>query len=148
MGHTSHPLAGFWAPFLVHLGVPKCPKTTQKTYFLVALDHFFLKNGLIDMVRGLFASLNFGTYILPTWGPLCTFLGPFGGTQMPQNSIKNIFWLFYTISPTRMGVMIWLGVDKLIYNCLYFHESKIKLIHRVKRNQDKVSLQESKSWPT
>jgi hypothetical protein len=25
------------------LGVPKCPKTAQKTYFLVAPDHFFLK---------------------------------------------------------------------------------------------------------
>jgi hypothetical protein len=73
------------------MGVPKCPKTAQKTYFLVAPDHFFLKDGHIDMVRGLFSSLNIGTYILSTCGPLCTFLGPFGGTQMPQNSIKNYF---------------------------------------------------------
>jgi hypothetical protein len=29
---------------------------------------------------------------------------------MPQNSInKTIFWLFWTISHTRMGLMIWLG---------------------------------------
>jgi hypothetical protein len=56
---------------LVHLGVPKCPK---KTYFLVAPDHFFLKDGLDDMVWGLFSSLNIGTYILPSYGPLCTFL--------------------------------------------------------------------------
>jgi hypothetical protein len=57
---------------------------------LVAPDHF-LKNGLDDMVRGLFSSLNIGTYILPTCKPLSTFLGPFGGAQMPQNSIKIIF---------------------------------------------------------
>jgi hypothetical protein len=37
-------------------------------------------------------------------------LGPFGGAQMPQDSRKNtIFWLFQTISPTRMGQLIWLG---------------------------------------
>jgi hypothetical protein len=72
---------------LVHLGVPKFPKTAQKTYFLVASDHFFLKNELIDMVRGLFSSLNNRIYILPTCGPLCTFLGSFGGAQMPQNGI-------------------------------------------------------------
>jgi hypothetical protein len=76
---------------LVHLGVPKCLKTAHKSYFLVAPDHFFLKNGLIDMVRGLFSSLNIGTYILSTCGPMFTFLGPFGGTQMPQNSIKKHF---------------------------------------------------------
>jgi hypothetical protein len=71
--------------------VPKCPKTAQKTYFLVPPDHYFLKNGLIDMLRGLFSSLNIGTYILPTCKPLCTFLGPFGGAQMPQNNIKELF---------------------------------------------------------
>jgi hypothetical protein len=29
---------------------------------------------------------------------------------MPQNSMKKVvFWLFWIISPTRMGLMIWLG---------------------------------------
>ena len=29
---------------------------------------------------------------------------------MPQNSRKkDIFWYFWTISPTRMGILIWLG---------------------------------------
>jgi len=29
---------------------------------------------------------------------------------MPQNSSKkDIFWYFWTISPTRMGISIWLG---------------------------------------
>jgi hypothetical protein len=46
------------------LEVPKCPKTAEKTYFLVALDHFFLKNGTNDMVRGLFSSFNIGIYRL------------------------------------------------------------------------------------
>jgi hypothetical protein len=87
--------------------VPKCPKTAEKNYFLVAPDYFFLKEGLNDMVRGLFSSLNIGTYILPTCGPLCTFLGQFGGAKMPPECIKKtIFGLFCTISPSRMGLMI------------------------------------------
>jgi hypothetical protein len=75
------------------MGVPECPKTAQKTYLLVAPDNFFLKNGLIDMVWGLFSSLNTETYILPTCGSLCNFFSPFGGASMPQNSIKNYFWV-------------------------------------------------------
>jgi hypothetical protein len=62
------------------------------------------------LVRGLFSSLDVQTYIPPTSGPLITFLGPFGGAQMPQNSPKkNISSLFWTISPTQMGLLIWLG---------------------------------------
>jgi hypothetical protein len=35
---------------------------------------------------------------------------PFGGAQIPQNSIKkNIFWFFSTIFQPRMGLLIWLG---------------------------------------
>jgi hypothetical protein len=30
-------------------------------------------------------------HILPTFRPLCTFLGPFGDAQIPQNSIKKLF---------------------------------------------------------
>jgi hypothetical protein len=86
--------------------VPECPKTAQKTYFLVALDNFFLKNGLIDMVRGLFSSLNIETYILPTCGPLCNFLSPFGVAQIPQNSIKKLFsgcsYYFYKNEPNDL----------------------------------------------
>jgi hypothetical protein len=104
------PTCGPLRNFLVHFGVPKCPKTAQKTYVLVAPDHFFLEDWLNDMVRGLFSSLNIGTYILPTCGPLCTFLGQFGGAQMPQKLHKKTnFGLFHTIFPTRTGLMIWLG---------------------------------------
>jgi hypothetical protein len=86
------------------------PKQHKKNYYLVVLDYFTYNNGPKDLVRGLFSSLDTGTYIPPTCRPLCTFLGPFGGAQMPQNSIeKSFFWLFWTISPTRMGLMIWLG---------------------------------------
>jgi hypothetical protein len=98
LGHTSCPLACLCVTSWVHLGVPECPKTAQKTCFLVAPDDFFLKNGFIDMVRGLCSSLNIGTYILPTCGPLCYFLGLFGGAQIPQNSIKNYFrviWYYF-----------------------------------------------------
>jgi hypothetical protein len=55
------------------------------------LGPFLYKNGSIDLVRGLFSSYDIGTYILTTCMPLNTFLGPFWGAQMPQNSIKNCF---------------------------------------------------------
>jgi hypothetical protein len=104
---TCRPLSTFLGPF----GCAQMPQNSTKTYFLVAPDHLFLKNRLNDMVWGLFLSLNNRIYILLTFGPLCTFLGPFWGSQMPQNSIeKTIFGLFHTISPTRMGLTIWLGV--------------------------------------
>ena len=47
---------------------------------------------------------------MPTCRPLHSFLGPFGGAQIPQNSMrKNIFMLLWTISLTRMGLLIWSG---------------------------------------
>jgi hypothetical protein len=58
-----------------------------QNYFRVVLDY---KNGLNDWVKVLFLGLDIGTYILPTCGPLCTFLGPFGGAQMPQESIRKL----------------------------------------------------------
>jgi hypothetical protein len=85
------------------------PQNSMKNYFRVVLEYFLYKNGLDDLVRGLFSSLDIVTYIWLTIRPLSTFLRPFGGAQMPQNSIKNFFWLFWTISSTRMGLMIWLG---------------------------------------
>jgi hypothetical protein len=62
------------------------PQNSLNKYFLVVLNYFSYKNGLNDLVRGLFSSLDIGTYILSTFGPLCTFLGPFEGAQMPQKS--------------------------------------------------------------
>jgi hypothetical protein len=131
MGDTSGSLAGLCAPFWVHLEVPKCPKTVEKNYFLVVPDHFFYKNGLIYLVRGLFSSLNIGTYILPTCGLLSTVLGPFGGVQKTnflvgpdhlffKNGLndmvrgqkqhrKTTFGLFCTISPKRTGLIIKFG---------------------------------------
>jgi hypothetical protein len=73
-------------------GSPDAPKQEKKNYFLVVLDHFFYKNGPIYSVRGLFLSLNIRTYIPPTFGLLGTFLGAFGGAQMPQNSTRNLFF--------------------------------------------------------
>ena len=93
LGRASRPLGGLCKPFWVHLGVPKCPKIAQKSYFLVAPDHFFLKNRPKDMVRGLVSSLNIRTYTLPTCGSMCTCLSPFGDAQMPKNSIKKYFWV-------------------------------------------------------
>jgi hypothetical protein len=60
----------------------------KRNSFLVVLDHFSRKIGSNDLVRGLFLCLDIGSYIVPTCGPLSTFLGPFGATQMAQNG-KN-----------------------------------------------------------
>jgi hypothetical protein len=67
------------------------PQNSIKNYFLVVSDYFSYKNGPIDLVWGLFSNLDIGTYIPFTFGPLCTFLGPIGGAQMPQNSINTHF---------------------------------------------------------
>jgi hypothetical protein len=61
------------------------------------------------LLGGLYSILETGTYFPPTYGLSSTFLGSFGGVQLPQNSKKTIFWLFWTISSTRMGLLIWLG---------------------------------------
>jgi hypothetical protein len=98
--------------FLGPIGGAQMPQNSiKKHYFLVVLYYFSYKNGPNDLVRRLFSKLDIGTYIWPTRRPLAlvTFLGPFGGAQKPLNTIKKtIFWLFWTISPTRMGLMIWL----------------------------------------
>jgi hypothetical protein len=107
LGRASRPLGGLCKPFWVHLGCPNAPKQHGKSYFLVVLDYFSSKNGPIDLVRSSFSSQDIGLYISSTCGPLCTFLGPLRGTQMPQNSIKNnIFRLFWTVSPIRKGLLI------------------------------------------
>jgi hypothetical protein len=75
-------------------GFRRCPNATKqhkKNCFLVVLDRFSYKKGPIDLVMGSFLSKDIGPYILTTCGPLCTFLGPFGGAQMPRNTIKNYF---------------------------------------------------------
>jgi hypothetical protein len=62
---------------------PKWPEAEKKTCFLVALDNFSYKNGLNDLVRDLFLTLEIGPYIPSTCGHLNTFLGPsIRGVQM------------------------------------------------------------------
>jgi hypothetical protein len=80
-------LSTFLGPFRGSQNAPK----QYKNFFLVVLDYFFYKNRPDDLVRGLFSTLDIGTYILSTFGPLCTFLGPFEDAQMPQNAYKNYF---------------------------------------------------------
>jgi hypothetical protein len=79
------------------------PQTSKNKYFLVVLDYFSYKNWSNDLVRGLFSSLDIGTYILSPCGPLCTFMGPFGGAQMPQYSIKNHFLIVLDYFPYKNG---------------------------------------------
>jgi hypothetical protein len=109
---TCRPLCTFSGPFWG----AQMPQNIIKNYFLVVLDYFFCMNGPNDLVRGLFSSSDIGTYIPPTCKPLWTFLGPCWGAKMPKDNIKKtIIWLFWTIYPRTMGLMIWLGViSKLI----------------------------------
>ena len=84
---TCMPLSTFLGPF----GDAQMPQNSIISYFLVVSDYFSYKNGPIDLFRGLFLSLDIGTYIPPTCRPLSTFLGPIGGAQMPQTSINTHF---------------------------------------------------------
>jgi hypothetical protein len=70
-------------------GCLNAQKQHKKLYFLVVLDHFSDKNGPIDLVRGFFSRQDILPYTPSTCGPLCTFLGQFGGAQMPQNRNEN-----------------------------------------------------------
>jgi hypothetical protein len=90
-GKYIRPTCGSLCTFLGPFGGAKNPQNSIKNYFLVVPDHFLYKNGPIYSVRGLFSSLNIKTYIPPTCRLLSTFLGPFWGAQMPQNSTKNLF---------------------------------------------------------
>jgi hypothetical protein len=85
---TCGPLSTFLGPFWG----AQMPQNSPQKYFLVVLDYFSYTNGPIDLVRGLFLSLEIRTYIPPTCGPLCTLLGPFGGAQMPQNGMEIFFF--------------------------------------------------------
>jgi hypothetical protein len=67
------------------------PQNSIKNYVLVVSDYFSYNSGPIDLVRGSFSKLDIGTNILFTSKPLCTFLGPIGGAQMPKNSINTHF---------------------------------------------------------
>jgi hypothetical protein len=85
---TCRSVCTFLGPF----GRAQMLQNSRKNSFLVVADHFLYKNWPIYLVRGLFSSFNNGTYIPLTCGLLSTFLGPFGGAQMPQNSTKNLFF--------------------------------------------------------
>jgi hypothetical protein len=71
-------------------GFLNAPKQ-HKNYFLAVSNYLSYNNGAIDLVKGLFSSLDIGTNNLPTFMPLCTILGPFGGAQMPKKCIKSYF---------------------------------------------------------
>jgi hypothetical protein len=79
----------------------------RKNYFWVVLYYFSYMNGSNDLVRGLFSSLDIGTYIPPACGPLSTSWGLFRGAQMPQNRKKNYFmvvldYFSYTYGPNDL----------------------------------------------
>jgi hypothetical protein len=85
-------------------------KKQHKKLFSGSFGSFPLKEWANDLVTGLFLGLDIRPYIPPKCGPLSTFLGSFGGAQVaPKQDKKLVFWLSWTISPKRMGLVIWLG---------------------------------------
>jgi hypothetical protein len=88
-------------------GCPNAPKQHNKTIFWLFWTISLTRMGLMIWLGAYFQAW---TYIPPTFEPFHDFLGPFGGAKIPQDSIqKSIIWLFWTISPRTMGLMIWLG---------------------------------------
>jgi hypothetical protein len=81
------------------------PQNRIKNYFLVVSDYFSYKNGPINLVRGLYSSLDIGTNNFPTCMPSSTFLGPFEGAQMPQNSTKSYFLVISDYFSYKNGPM-------------------------------------------
>jgi hypothetical protein len=67
------------------------PKNSIKKTFSGCFGPFLLEEGPNNLVRGLFSRLDIGPYILPTCGPLHTFLGSFGVAQKAKNSVKKLF---------------------------------------------------------
>jgi hypothetical protein len=90
-------------------GSAQMPQEFMKSYFLVVSDYFSYKNGPIDFIRGLFSSLDIGTYKSPTCGPCVPFWVQLGVPKCPKTAKTPIFWLFWTISSRRTGLLIWFG---------------------------------------
>jgi hypothetical protein len=96
------------------------PQNSIKNYFLVVSDYFSYKNGPINFVRELYSSLDIGINNLLTCMPSSTFLGPFGGAQMPQNSIKCYFlvvsdYFSYKNGPIDLVRGLLLSLDIVTY---------------------------------
>jgi hypothetical protein len=88
----------------------KRPKTVEKVVFWLFWTISSKKIGPNDLVRGLFLSSDIGRDNPLCCGTLFIFLGPFGGApKWPKTVQKPLFWLFWTIFPWRMSLMIWLG---------------------------------------
>jgi hypothetical protein len=110
LGHTSHPLAGLCLPFWVHWMVPKCPKTAQKLIFWLFWTISPTRMGLLIWLGAYFQTKILGRTSCPLAGLCVPFWVYLGFANAPKQHEKNpILWLFWTISHTRMGQMIWLG---------------------------------------
>jgi hypothetical protein len=90
----------------------KMTKHGIKNLFSACSGPFLLKNEPNDLVKGLTLSLDIGLYVPPTYKPSSTFLGLFEVPKWPKNGEKQhekpFFWLIWTISSKKMGLMIWL----------------------------------------
>jgi hypothetical protein len=65
--------------------------------------------GLLIWLGAYFKAKTLRHTFRPLAGLCVLFWVHLGRAQMPQNSIKKInFWFIWTISPTRMGLLIWL----------------------------------------
>ena len=119
--HSWPHISALLATTVTHLS-QKWPKTVEKAVFWLFWTISFKKNRPNDLVRGLFLSSDIGRDIPLSCGTLCIFLGPFGGApKWPKTVQKPLFWLFWTIFPWRMSLMIWLGLMlKLRHRAIHF----------------------------
>jgi hypothetical protein len=79
---TCRPLCTILGPFWC----AQMPQKCIKSYFMVVSDYFSYNNGPIDLVRGLFSSLDIGTYILSTCGPCVPFWVKLGVPKCPKTA--------------------------------------------------------------
>jgi hypothetical protein len=68
--------------------------------------------GLLIWLAAYFQAKTLGHTSQPFAGVCIPFWVHLGGAHCPnapKQHTKTIFWLFWTISLTRMGILIWLG---------------------------------------
>jgi hypothetical protein len=86
------PFCGPLCAFLGLFGGAPMLQNSIKNYCLLVSDYLSYKIGLIDLVMVSLSSLDIGTYIPPTCGPLCMFLGIREPPNRPTKVHKAYRW--------------------------------------------------------
>jgi hypothetical protein len=109
LGHTSRPLAGAYEYIFGSIwGCPNAPKQQKKTIFWLFWTISLTRMGLLIWLGAHFQAKTLGHTSRPLTGLCLSFWSIWGCPNAPNSIKKTIFRLFWTISPTRMGLLIWL----------------------------------------